>query len=126
MLKPASRRTAPTGPGEHVHDMLEEDTMCGRFTLTNPGQLSLRFDVDGAGDAELEPRFNVAPSHAVPVIVDVPEGRVLQQMRWGFRPAWAGDDPKHPAPINARAETVAERPLFRAALAQHRCLIPAD
>ena len=99
--------------------------MCGRYTLKNPGQLTLRFDVDNtADDAPLDASYNVAPSQRIPVIVEREDGRLLRGMQWGFRPVWA--DAKRPAPINARAETLAERPLFRGALAHERCLIPAD
>ena len=99
--------------------------MCGRYTLTDPGQLSLRFDVGVTDDAVL-PRYNIAPSQLVPAIVEGPEGRALQQMRWGFQPAWAAPAANRPAPINARAETLLERPLFRGAVARRRCLIVAD
>jgi putative SOS response-associated peptidase YedK len=100
--------------------------MCGRYTLTNYGQLSLRFGAtdDAAGDAQ--PRFNIAPSQLVPAIVERPEGRAIEQMRWGFQPAWAAAERGRPAPINARAETLMERPLFRGAVTRGRCLIPAD
>ncbi len=98
--------------------------MCGRFSLTHPHQLELRFDVS-AGEL-LEARYNVAPTQQIPVIVDGPTGRMLRSMRWGFQPAWAASDRTRPAPINARAETVAEKPLFRRALSYNRCLIPAD
>jgi putative SOS response-associated peptidase YedK len=100
--------------------------MCGRFTLTNPGQLSLRFAATSDGGDELQPRFNIAPSQLVPAIVEGPQARAVEQMRWGFRPAWAGEDRSRPAPINARAETLMERPLFRGAVTRGRCLIPAD
>ncbi len=99
--------------------------MCGRYTLTNPHQLPLRFDVAAESTASLAPRYNVAPSQDLPVIVEQASGRGLQVMRWGFQPAWI-TSPKAPAPINARAETLLERSMFRGALARHRCLIPAD
>jgi putative SOS response-associated peptidase YedK len=95
--------------------------MCGRYTLTNTEQLSLRF---GVAEAPLEPRYNVAPSQQVPVIVAGRDGAELCMAVWGFRPQRLPSDA--PAPINARAETVAERPLFRGALARYRCLVPAD
>ena len=97
--------------------------MCGRYTLSNPEQLALRFDL---AEAIVEARYNIAPTQQVPVIVASPGGRVLRHMRWGFRPAWAASTPGRPTPINARAEGLRERPFFRGALARHRCLIPAD
>jgi putative SOS response-associated peptidase YedK len=99
--------------------------MCGRYTLTDPGQLPLRFDVEVNADTLL-PRYNIAPSQLVPVVVERPEGRALQPMCWGFQPAWATAAPNRPAPINARAETLLARPLFRGSVARRRCLIVAD
>ncbi|HZS89515.1 MAG TPA: SOS response-associated peptidase [Chloroflexota bacterium] len=100
--------------------------MCGRYTLTAPEQLALRFDLNPDATPAVEARYNIAPSQPVPVIVAQPDGRLaLEWMRWGFRPAWAGES-RRPAPINARAETLLERPYFRSAMRQGRCLIPAD
>jgi putative SOS response-associated peptidase YedK len=101
--------------------------MCGRYTLTAPAeQLALRFDLDPASVPAVEARYNIAPSQPVPVVVARPDGQLgLEWMRWGFQPAWATDAPR-PAPINARAETLLERPFFRSAVRQARCLIPAD
>ncbi|HEY8283700.1 MAG TPA: SOS response-associated peptidase [Chloroflexota bacterium] len=102
--------------------------MCGRFTLANTGQLSLRFGLAESAEAEgaaPAPRYNIAPGQDVATVVERAGQRSLRAMRWGFAPAWL-KDAKGPAPINARAETLLERPLFRGALAQHRCLIPAD
>ncbi len=99
--------------------------MCGRFTLTDTHQLSLRFDLDDVDEAALAPRYNIAPSQAIPVIVGEGGGRAIRLMRWGFRPTWkqaAGA----PDPINARAETLLERPMFRPSVVKKRCLIPAD
>ena len=100
--------------------------MCGRYTLTAPGQLALRFDLDATAVPPLEARYNIAPTQQAPVIVARPDGRpALEWLRWGFQPAWAADT-RRPAPINARAETLLERAYFRTALRQGRCLIPAD
>ena len=72
------------------------------------------------------PRFNVAPSQAVPVVrADAEGGRELATAAWGFVPAWAKEPPKV-RPINARSETAATNGIFRAAVAKRRCLIPAD
>ena len=99
--------------------------MCGRYTLTDRSSLATRFGLFGLGEPADDPRFNVAPSQQVPVVVGTPEGRVLRLMRWGFQPAWM-PKPKRPPPINARGETLLARPLFRGAVARGRCLIPAD
>jgi putative SOS response-associated peptidase YedK len=103
--------------------------MCGRYTLTSPAELQQRFgfvDFHETRPPPAVPRFNVAPSQTVPVVVETPRGRILRPMRWGFRPAWMREAPKRPPPINARAETLLERPMFRGALTRGRCLIPAD
>ncbi len=103
--------------------------MCGRFTLTTPDQLALRFDIaeDERDDAErTNSAYNIAPSQDISVIVERFAGLLLRTMSWGFQPAWTSAAASRPAPINARAETLLERPLFRSAIARGRCLIPAD
>ena len=95
--------------------------MCGRYTLfTPPETLAERFDVDVP--AGHEPRYNCAPGQSLPV---VPSGAdALTRMEWGLVPEWADDDSG--AQINARGETVAEKPTFRDAFERRRCLVPAD
>jgi putative SOS response-associated peptidase YedK len=73
----------------------------------------------------LAPRYNIAPTQSVIVVGDDGE-RYLKQMRWGLIPSWAKDESIGNRMINARAETIAEKPAFRAALKKRRCLIPAD
>jgi putative SOS response-associated peptidase YedK len=105
--------------------------MCGRFVLQNVEILGERFRIgvieDFAADPVFAARFNIAPSQPI-VSVVVQDGgtRALRQMRWGFAPPWFKVTPKQPPPINARAETLFERPMFRGAVAGRRCLIPAD
>ncbi|OGC91526.1 MAG: hypothetical protein A2142_03765 [candidate division Zixibacteria bacterium RBG_16_48_11] len=101
--------------------------MCGRFTLTMLiAELEKRFFIDEIM-ASIQPRYNIAPTQNVAVIIKKENpGRVLTDMRWGLIPAWA-DDPKIGSRmINARVETVAEKPSFKRLLGQKRCLIPAD
>ncbi len=100
--------------------------MCGRFALSDTQQLSLRFEVEPGDERSLIPRYNVAPTQMIPVIVEGSHGRTLRMMRWGFRPAWKTASTGAPDPINARAETLLERPMFRAAVATRRCLVPAN
>jgi putative SOS response-associated peptidase YedK len=100
--------------------------MCGRYTLTSPEDIAARFGLGALAETRIEPRFNVAPSQAVPVIVDGEAGPTLTTMRWGFQPAWMKSDGQRPPPINARGESLLERPMFRGAVAHGRCLIPAD
>lgn len=112
--------------------------MCGRFVSATPaGDLAAHF---GATEilGDLPPRFNVAPSSEVWVVHDVhsdspPHGRsavapirVLEPMRWGLVPSWATDPAIGNRLINARAETAATKPSFRAAFRRRRCLLPVD
>lgn len=102
--------------------------MCGRYLVeVEPGVLEHRFNIvefTEAGRIAQVPRFNVAPTQSVPVVVRAEPGNVLTAMLWGFRPAWL-TDPTAPAPFNVRSETAAESRLFRSAVARSRCLIPA-
>jgi putative SOS response-associated peptidase YedK len=105
--------------------------MCGRYTLTSPEDIAARFGLGALAETHIEPRvieprFNVAPSQGVPVIVGQEGGPTLTTMRWGFQPAWMRTDGQRPPPINARSESLLERPMFRGAVAHGRCLIPAD
>lgn len=105
--------------------------MCGRFTLTaDADTLRQAFDLtdsSSAALAELTPRYNIAPSQPVAAVVADPDGgRKLAFFKWGLIPSWAKDPKIGYRMINARAETVAEKPAFRAALRKRRCLIPAD
>ncbi len=101
--------------------------MCGRFTLTrSAAEVAEHFGLAAA--PVLRPRFNVAPTQRVLAIRTPREGsgREAAQLHWGLVPFWA----KHPRDaakhINARVETLAERPAFRDAAARRRCLVPAD
>jgi putative SOS response-associated peptidase YedK len=100
--------------------------VCGRFTLTVEGQQLLEL----FGLTHLiahEPRFNIAPTSAVPIVRAYPTGeRDLTPMRWGLIPSWAKDKKIGNRMINARSETLAEKPSFRRAYARRRCLVPAD
>jgi putative SOS response-associated peptidase YedK len=100
--------------------------MCGRFTLrTNPQQLSLVFDC--AIPADLPPRYNIAPTQMVAAVRHDSAGdRGFSLLRWGLIPHWAKDLSIGARMINARAETVAEKPSFRTAFRQRRCLILSD
>ena len=101
--------------------------MCGRYTQTAAfDELALRFGIT-VEDTDLEdlaPRYNVAPSQSVPIVVAHNGGRQLVMARWGFHPVWMKTSTL--APINAKAETVATSRMFQAAVKHHRCLVPAD
>lgn len=102
--------------------------MCGRYTLKMTAAEAETF----YGFPEIQqkridptlPSFNIAPSQAVLVILNDEGKPVLTTARWGFAPRWWGG--KRQPPINARAETLTERPTFRGAIKSSRCLLPAD
>ena len=98
--------------------------MCGRYTLTaDAASIQLAFDLEGISG--WQPRYNIAPSQLVPVITGK-NARQLSFLKWGLVPSWAKDLTIGSKMINARAETAAEKPSFRAAFKHRRCLIPAD
>jgi putative SOS response-associated peptidase YedK len=98
--------------------------MCGRYMFAaTPQQVTERFALSVV-PPDLPARYNVAPQMHMPVIVPTSPNR-LDIMRWGLVPSWAKDERAGTKMINARAETVAERPAYRAALRYHRCLVPA-
>jgi putative SOS response-associated peptidase YedK len=101
--------------------------MCGRYTQTAAfDELALRFGITIEDTAleDLGPRYNVAPSQPVPIVVGQAGGRRLVMAKWGFRPAWVKTGTL--APINAKAETVATSRMFEGAVKHARCLVPAD
>ena len=99
--------------------------MCGRFALySDPFSLAKRFEAEAL--PELRPRYNVAPSQNIPIVREEGEKRRFALARWGLIPHWAKDTKIGYSTINARAETVAEKPAFRNAFKHRRCLIPAD
>jgi putative SOS response-associated peptidase YedK len=100
--------------------------MCGRFALTSsPEELAKRFGLDEVPSAA--PRYNVAPGQDVLAIrADAGGRRRAAPLRWGLVPGWAESPAFGARTINARAETAATRPAFRAAFAERRCIVPAD
>jgi len=100
--------------------------MCGRYTLTDPGDLLKELDV-AAPPEPLAPRFNISPTQKVPVVRTGAEGqREVTLMRWGLVPFWAKDLAIGNKMINARSETVAEKPSYKRPLERSRCLVLAD
>jgi putative SOS response-associated peptidase YedK len=100
--------------------------MCGRFALfAGPEELAKAFGVS-IEDVALPPRYNIAPTQTVPVVRTTDGGRRLAPMHWGLIPPWAKDAAMGSRMINARAETVTEKPAFRVAFRSRRCLIPAS
>ncbi len=100
--------------------------MCGRFAFYSPSEAAVAlFGVSGS--LTVEPRFNIAPTQYVAAVRDDEDNeRELVMLRWGLIPSWAKDPSIGNRMINARAETVAEKPSFRAAYSRRRCVILAD
>lgn len=101
--------------------------MCGRYTLrASPAELARIFAL--LREPDLKPRYNVAPGQNVAAVVFDPERspHELVSLKWGLVPSWSKDPKIGYRTINARADTVATKPAFRAAFKRRRCLIPAD
>jgi putative SOS response-associated peptidase YedK len=99
--------------------------MCGRFVLTSPPE-ALRALFGYPERPNFPPRHNVAPTQPIAVVRLNEGGRQFVLMRWGLLPSWVKDPRGFSLLINARGETVREKPAFQAAIKRRRCLIPAD
>jgi putative SOS response-associated peptidase YedK len=100
--------------------------MCGRFAAFSPNKVYAEH-FHAISRVALNPRYNVAPSQPILAVREQESGeRELIPLRWGLIPSWAKDSQIGYRTINARAETVAEKPAFRHAFKKQRCLIPAD
>jgi putative SOS response-associated peptidase YedK len=102
--------------------------MCGRFTLTKEDaqELALELGVDPDLFKDYKPRYNIAPTDPHWVVRMKYEERELLPARWGLVNSWAKDAKRAAQQINAKAETLAERPVFREAFTKRRCIVPAD
>jgi putative SOS response-associated peptidase YedK len=116
--------------------------MCGRMTQqTDPASIAAIFDAEvrddpailtaaGAGaaarGAAFQPRYNIAPTDPVLVVLQRDDGRLVEEVRWGLIPSWATKASEGARKINARAETVRTSPAFRIAFARRRCIVPSD
>jgi putative SOS response-associated peptidase YedK len=99
--------------------------MCGRFVITSP-PAALRQIFGYVEQPNFPPRHNIAPTQPIPVVIIENNARHFRLMRWGLLPAWVEDPRKFTLLINARSETVLEKPAFKNAIKRRRCLIPAD
>ncbi len=100
--------------------------MCGRFTLqSDPQQIQLAFNIDQV-NAEVKSSYNVAPTQEIVTVVQRDGRNTLEAMWWGLIPVWAKDLRIGSRLINARAESIAEKPIFKRPLKSQRCLIVAD
>ena len=100
--------------------------MCGRYTLAAPvNELVEQFDIDEY-PSSITTSYNIAPTQEVAAVIAEDEKRKLEMLRWGLVPAWADDPSIGNRMINARSETVAEKPSFRKAFKDRRCLVLSD
>ncbi|GAB3829088.1 SOS response-associated peptidase [Hymenobacter jeollabukensis] len=98
--------------------------MCGRYTIITPDSgLAKRFDAKPAAPSKAN--YNAAPSQRMPIITNLAP-HDIQAVQWGLIPGWVKDVKQAPKPINARAETLPEKPSFRQLLQRRRCLVLAD
>jgi putative SOS response-associated peptidase YedK len=101
--------------------------MCGRYAATRRVEdLVEEFEVDDVPGQPLPPDYNVAPTKPVYAVVERAERRRLAVATWGLVPSWAKDPALGARLVNARVETAADKPAFRAAFRHRRCLLPAD
>ena len=100
--------------------------MCGRFAITLPDDaMAALFEAAPANDLPHVPNYNVCPTTQIHTVTSDGGTRHLRPMRWGFLPHWYKSPTDGPLLINARSETIAEKPAFRAACRERRCLVPA-
>jgi putative SOS response-associated peptidase YedK len=101
--------------------------MCGRFTnKAKPEQIKAEFKVGAKNPNLFQPRYNIAPSQMIDVVFEPETERILSQLKWGLVPSWSKDAQTSKGLINARAETLTEKPSFREAFKTRRCIIPAS
>lgn len=101
--------------------------MCGRYGFTDPSKIKDRFEIENPKDlSDLKPRYNIAPSQWLPVITknQVTNHNRVELMKWGLLPSWSSDPRKANMMINARAETIHQKPSYQKPLRFQRCLIP--
>lgn len=101
--------------------------MCGRFSLHTPeSRIREAFNLEPAALLGLEPRYNITPSQNIPIIRDTETSREMVQAQWGLVPHWSKEPKTKYSTINARIESVAEKPTYRTPFRRRRCLILAD
>ena len=99
--------------------------MCGRYALTSPpAVIAERFHL--LWTPEVAPHYNIAPSQTIPVVRETAQGRALAFLKWGLIPSWAKEASIGMKLINARSESLADKPAFRNAYRHRHCLVPAD
>ncbi|MGD0027104.1 MAG: SOS response-associated peptidase family protein, partial [Xanthobacteraceae bacterium] len=99
--------------------------MCGRYVITSPPE-AIRALFGYAEQPNFPSRYNVAPTQPIPIVRVADGKRQFALLRWGLIPSWVKDPKTFSLLINARGESVIDKPAFRAAMRRRRCLIPAD
>ena len=100
--------------------------MCGRYTQAKEDAvLRKRFNLERV-EVKIKARYNIAPTQPVPVVLNDQGQRILHPCQWGLVPSWSKDPSRGASLINARGETVHQKPSFRTAFKRRRCIIPAD
>ncbi len=99
--------------------------MCGRFAITTPPD-AVRAYFGYTEQPNFPPRYNIAPTQPIPIIRMNAQAREFMLVRWGLVPSWMKEIPLSNPMINARAETLLEKPSFKIAAARRRCLVPID
>ncbi|RTE08654.1 SOS response-associated peptidase [Paenibacillus whitsoniae] len=101
--------------------------MCGRYTIiVTLEELMLRYDIDGLYQGDYGPKYNIAPGQSVMAVIHDGKRNRLGQLKWGLIPEWASDPKMSYQMVNARSETLADKPAFRKPFERKRCIIPAD
>lgn len=101
--------------------------MCGRFTLkAQPERIKAEFKAAVLPEAAGFERFNIAPSQMIDAVLNQEKERVVTRLKWGLVPSWAKDPEVGNRMINARSETITEKPSFREAFKKRRCIIPSS
>lgn len=102
-------------------------TMCGRYSnKAKKEEIEAEFNVTINQDRIFHPRYNIAPTQLIDVILEAKGERIINKLKWGLIPNWAKDDSLAAKMINARAETLTEKPSFKNAFKSRRCIIPAS
>jgi len=99
--------------------------MCGRYTITSAPE-AIRALFRYPEQPNFPPRYNVAPTQPIPIVRSVEGKRQFALVRWGLLPSWVKDPKTFALLVNARGESITDKPAFRAAMKRRRCLIPAD
>ena len=101
--------------------------MCGRKTLTRDMQsIIVELAIDDWQDDDFYPSYNIAPTQSSPILIGDGSSRIVRSMKWGLIPSWSKDESIGSKMINARSETLHEKPSFQNLIHQNRCVIIAD